>query len=87
MNPLAQELNATTRTLSAPWPFPVSITATMTYANKQPPTPRPPTKAERLDTLPPALFCRAAQLLHSGSSLADVKPLCTVHVAARGERT
>ena len=61
MNPLAQELNATTRTLSAPWPFPVSITATMTYANKQPPTPRPPTprpptKAERLDTLPPALF-------------------------------
>jgi len=56
MNPLAQELNATTRTLSAPWPFPVSITATTTYANKQPPAPRPPTKAERLDTLPPALF-------------------------------
>ena len=56
MNQLAQDLNATTRTLSAPWPFLVSITPTMTYANKQPPTPRPLTKAERLDALPPALF-------------------------------
>ena len=56
MNPLAQELNATTRKLSAPWPFPVSITPSGVYANKQPSEPRPPTKAERLDTLPPALF-------------------------------
>lgn len=56
MTDLAQTINATTRTLFAPWPFPVSITPTMTYANKQPPTPRQPTKAERVNTLPPALF-------------------------------
>ena len=56
MNTLAQELNATTRTLSAPWPFPVTITPTMIYANKQPPAPRPPTRAEHIATLPPALF-------------------------------
>jgi hypothetical protein len=56
INQLAQDLEATPRKLRTPWPFPVSITPTMTYANTPPPTPRKPTKAERVNTLPPALF-------------------------------